>query len=416
MKTIFLAAGRSSRMDPISDKNFLSFGGEPLILKLLKNAHKGGLDNFIIVGNKHNYESLKVIKTQNEFLKNSIITTQSNLDEGMAGGVLAGLEYVKSNDTVFVLGGNDLVDYKIYQELITNTEKHDGSILGKAIDTYFPGGYLEVDNDQCITSIVEKPAPGTEPSNLINIVAHGFKKSETLKKALINATSDKDDLYEVALDTCFKDLKFKVVKYTGSWKAIKYPWHILEMSEIFMNQKYNLCSSSEYTEIKPRVWIHKTALVSDRVTIKGENIVIEAGAKIYENAVICGPCYIGKEVIIGNGSLIREANIEKKCVIGYNTEIARSYLAENVSTHIAYVGDSIIDKNVNFGAYSCTANLRLDQKDVGVKIKGKLVDSQRKKLGTIAGDGVQIGVGAKLMPGSKIPCKTLISPNEVFKS
>jgi|GEM_PF-3789831 len=37
MKTIFLAAGRSSRMDPISDKNFLDFLGEPLLLHLLRN-------------------------------------------------------------------------------------------------------------------------------------------------------------------------------------------------------------------------------------------------------------------------------------------------------------------------------------------------------------------------------------------
>ena len=62
IQTIFLAAGRSSRMHPISDKNFLEFLGEPLLLKLLKNAHIGGLKHFVIVGNKENLKKIKTIE------------------------------------------------------------------------------------------------------------------------------------------------------------------------------------------------------------------------------------------------------------------------------------------------------------------------------------------------------------------
>lgn len=81
---------------------------------------------------------------------------------------------------------------------------------------------------------------------------------------------------------------------------------------------------------------------------------------------------------------------------------------------MAYIGDSVVDDNVNFGAFSCTANLRLDKKNVRVKIKEALIDSHHTKLGAIIGQGTQIGIGAKLMPGCKSPVETLIRPGEIW--
>jgi NDP-sugar pyrophosphorylase family protein len=81
---------------------------------------------------------------------------------------------------------------------------------------------------------------------------------------------------------------------------------------------------------------------------------------------------------------------------------------------MAYIGDSIVDDAVNFGAYSCTANLRLDKKSVRVKIKDESIDSNHTKLGAIVGKGTQIGIGAKLMPGCKTPVQTLVRPGEIW--
>ena len=400
MKTIFLAAGRSSRMDPIRDKNFLEFCGKPLMLHLLESTHRAGVTEFIIVGNYENLEFIKTLCKQYPFLQEAQITEQPRLEEGMAGGILAGLEFCDADEPVLVHNGNDFVDADAIAEVIQGVGQSKGCILGQRRETYFPGGYLSVNEDKRITGIIEKPGAGNEPSDLINIVIHSFATAEALKNALETAKSEADDVYEVALDHLFKNYHFEVVEYEGFWQTIKYPWHVLEMMDLILSHQPSFVGSK--------------AEIAANVTIKGENVYIADSAKIHENAVINGPAYIGEGVIVGNNALVRNACIGENSVVGFNTEVARSWLGKNVSSHIAYIGDSIVDDEVNFGAYSCTANLRLDKKTVCVKVKEGRVDSGHQKLGATLGRGTQIGIGAKLMPGCKTPVGTLIRPGEVW--
>ncbi len=399
MKTIFLASGRSARMEPLSDKNLLEFCGEPLVLKLLKNAQAGGLENFIVVTNGENTDAIHDILKANNFPAE--IAVQKDLNEGMAGGVASGLELVNDDDSVFVLGGNDYIEASAYEEVLKKSKEMDGGLLAKKVEKYFPGGYLQVTGKNKIVSIIEKPCEGSEPSDLVNIVVHFFMRARDLKQALKTAQSQKDDVYEVALQSLFDQKNFVAVKYDGVWRSVKYPWHVLELGELFLSQQKTQISSK--------------AEIAESAKIKGEGVVVEDGVKIFENAVIQGPCYLGKNVVVGNNALVRNSILGEDSVAGYNTEIARSFLSPNVTTHISYVGDSIIDRGVNFGAFSCTANLRLDHKTVRVKIKGERVDSLHKKLGAIVGEGAQIGTHAMLMPGVCIERAKLCPPGEVQK-
>jgi len=42
-----------------------------------------------------------------------------------------------------------------------------------------------------------------------------------------------------------------------------------------------------------------------------------------------------------------------------------------------------------------------------------VVDSGRRKLGVVLGDGVKSGIGALFMPGVKVGCNSWIGPNVV---
>ena len=400
MKTIFLAAGKSSRMAPFEEKNLLSFCGKPLIQHLIENAQKGGLGPFIIVCNKKNKPVFeKILFSQ----KNCSFVLQEDLKTGMAGGVLAGLSQIQKNEPIFILGGNDFVSFQIYKKIIQEGEKHDGSLLAKKVSHYFPGGYLSFSSKKILSTLIEKPVPGKEPSSFINIVAHYFKNSQDLKQALLSATSSHDDIYETALQSLFQTKKFKAVFYNDFWETIKYPWHILSMMKKFL--------FSQKSFIAPSVQIADTA------RIRGKGVILSDGVRLFDNAVVVGPCFIGKNTIIGNNALVRESNIGDNCIIGYNSEVARSFLNNNVQTHIAYVGDSVIDSGVNFGAFSCTANLRLDQKDIKITLlKNKnRINSQRQKLGSIIGKNTQIGIHALMMPGCILPKNSFINPNEIKK-
>lgn len=403
MKTIFLASGQSSRMSPLSDKTLLSFCGKPLLIHLLQKAKTAGLENFVIVGNELNKEAIENILKEYDFPAE--ITLQDNLAEGMAGGIKDGLKKVSDDESVIILGGNDYVENQAYLDILKALKESDGVILGKNIESYFPGGYLSVNKENRIESIIEKPGEGNEPSNKINIVLHGFKNAGDLKQSLNTVKSSSDDVYEKALDLLFKEKNITCVDYTGVWQAIKYPWHVLEMQEILLKESLQKNENS----------IHSTVIIADTARIRGEGVLIEEGVNIQDNAVIQGPCYIGKNSIIGNNVLLRNAHIGNNCTIGYNSEIARSYLAEKVSTHISYIGDSIVDKNVNFGAFSTTANLRLDQSPVKVKIKEERISTKRVKFGAIVGAFAQIGIHSLLMPGSKVDSHEFILPGEIKK-
>jgi bifunctional UDP-N-acetylglucosamine pyrophosphorylase/glucosamine-1-phosphate N-acetyltransferase len=86
--------------------------------------------------------------------------------------------------------------------------------------------------------------------------------------------------------------------------------------------------------------------------------------------------------------------------IGNAVEIKNSIIMDNTNVgHLSYVGDSIIGSYSNFGAGTITANLRHDDRDVHVTVKGNRISSGRRKLGAIIGDDVKTGIGTSISPG-----------------
>jgi acetyltransferase-like isoleucine patch superfamily enzyme len=65
--------------------------------------------------------------------------------------------------------------------------------------------------------------------------------------------------------------------------------------------------------------------------------------------------------------------------------------------------DTIAGNDVNFASGVITTNLRHDNKNIRVLIKDTLVDTGRRKLGTIVGDHARFGANTTLYPGRSIP-------------
>ena len=387
MQVILLAAGQSTRLSPIEDKNLLEFGGKTLIEHQVTALKQAKLRDIVVVANKFNLERIRLALHS---FKNVAVTEQKDLPEGMKGGVLAGAKIVKHKN-VLVMSTNDVFDVQLFEDMIKASKNKDidGVIAGKKMHEYFPGGYLEIDKKNLITNIIEKPGKGKEPSKLVNLVCHIYNDFPAFAKYLNSVTSKKDDKYEVALENYIKKGKAKMLAhtYTGEWRAIKYPWHILDLMEHYL------------AEQKPK--IDKSAEIAKSAFIEG-NVVIEKNVKVLHNAVIKGPAFIGEGSVIANNALIRSSMIGRNCVVGYSTEIGRSYLNHDVWMHSNYVGDSIIDSNVSFGAGTVLGNLRFDEENVKVTIKKERMDTGRNKFGAIIGSGVRFGINASTNPGVKI--------------
>ncbi len=395
MQVILLAAGQSTRLEPIEDKNLLQFGGKTLIEHRVAALKKAKIRDIVVVGGAHNLGRLKKVLRG---FKNVVVAEQKKLEDGMAGGVLAGADVVKHKN-IMVLSTNDVFEDVLFEKALQAAKAaEDGVIVGKRMMSYFPGGYLSVDKKGNLTGVVEKPGAGKEPSDMVNMVLHIYNDFPSFISQLKAVKGKADGRYEKALDQYIKKGKarLKVLKYNGYWQPIKFPWHILRVMEHFLDR--------QEAKIDRSAKISKTAVV-------GDNVYIGKGVKVMEHAVIHGPAYIGDGCVIANNSLVRGSMLGDNSVVGFSTEVARSYLNHDVWTHTNYVGDSVVDHNVSFGAGTVLGNLRFDEENVKVNIKNAKEDTGTPKFGAIIGSGVRFGINASTNPGVKIGRNSFVGGN-----
>jgi NDP-sugar pyrophosphorylase family protein len=152
--------------------------------------------------------------------------------------------------------------------------------------------------------------------------------------------------------------------------------------------------------------------LSPDVHLSGDRIVICAGARIHPTAVIEGPIYIGRDVEIRPGAYLRGGIwIGDRCVVGANTEIKRAILFPHAKApHLNYVGDSILGADVNLGAGTILSNFRHDGANIRIPHNDSRLDTGRRKLGAILGDGVLTGCNSVLHPGVVVGQGTQIYP------
>jgi UDP-N-acetylglucosamine diphosphorylase/glucosamine-1-phosphate N-acetyltransferase len=396
MKAVFLCGGIGKRMFPITeDKFLLKFAGKTLLRLQLEAAGQAGLTDFIIVGNKYNMEQIE--RTISEISGSNIKLVLQKQPLGIGDALLAAAPHLDGG--ILIVNPNDVFSSSAYGRLIKAAKKKSSGsyILGYKTRGYFPGGYLVVNKASELEHIVEKPKPGEEPGDLVNVLVHLHTDSKRLIDYIKLVKTSRDDVYECALDNLVKDgYKINVVPYQDFWAPIKYPWHIFDVVKYFLDTG------------QPQ--IHRSASISPRAMVEGK-VIIEEGVRVLENAVVRGPAYIGAGSLIGNNVLVRDySHIGADCVIGYGTEVKSSYIGEGCWVHSSYIGDSIIGKNCSFGAGTVLANFRFDEKNVPVNVGSEAIDTGRDKLGAIIGDNCKTGINASVMPGIKI------GPNSVVGS
>jgi bifunctional UDP-N-acetylglucosamine pyrophosphorylase/glucosamine-1-phosphate N-acetyltransferase len=346
-KAVFLCGGRGKRMFPIAeDKFLLNFLGKPLLEHQIEAACQAGLSHFVMIGNLDNIGKIKGITRRIPGIKAAFALQKQSL--GIADALKSAEPLLRGQ--LLVINPNDVFSASAYAKIMTAAQRTPASsyILGYQVQEYFPGGYLQVNPRNELLHIVEKPNPGEEPSNLVNILIHCHSNPRELLRQIETVQTVRDDVYECALDNMVKaGHKIRVVPYKDFWAPIKYPWHIFKVMEYMLDNAEPCIASS--------------ARISKKATIEGK-VVLGENVRVLENAVIRGPVYVGPNSIIGNSALVRDySHIGASSVVGYSTEVKHSYIGDNCWFHSNYVGDSIIDDNCSLGSGTVLANFRLDE-------------------------------------------------------
>jgi len=180
---------------------------------------------------------------------------------------------------------------------------------------------------------------------------------------------------------------FQVI--TGGGKRIRRSGKV-HASAVLVGRKW--ISIGKKTEIGPGVVLDAT----------NGPIVIGSRVRIYPQAVIEGPCFVGDGAVIKIGAKIYgSTSIGPLCKAGGEVDHSILHACAN-KQHDGFLGHSYIAPWVNLGAGTTTSNLKNTYGIIKVHVDGRLVDSGEMFVGLTAGDHVKTGINATLDTGSVI--------------
>lgn len=180
-------------------------------------------------------------------------------------------------------------------------------------------------------------------------------------------------------------------------KGFTYPWEALSgIKQLILSLGEHL--GEDYEEVKPQVWVHKTATVAPTAFL-GAPCIIGAGTEVRHCAFVRGSALVGEN-----------------CVVGNSVELKNAILFDNVQVpHYNYVGDSILGYKSHMGAGSLTSNVKSDKTLVVVKSAEEQIPTGLKKFGAMLGDHVEVGCNSVLNPGTVIGPNTNIYPTSCVR-
>ncbi|WP_254529886.1 bifunctional sugar-1-phosphate nucleotidylyltransferase/acetyltransferase [Natrinema gelatinilyticum] len=390
MKAVVLAAGQGTRMRPLSEsvpKPMLPVADRPLAAHTVDAAVDAGAEEIVLV---IGYEAKAVRGYFGDVYRGTPVSYAVQEEQaGTADAVNAARDFLEGSFAV--LNGDNLYDPAAIDRLF------DACPAICAIEVDEPSNYgvlsTDMGTDGRVTEIVEKP--NDPPTNLANAGAYAFPaearewlevpESERGEREITDVVTQVIDEYTVTPVALER------------WLDVGRPWELLEANEWKLG------------ELDRRI----DGEVSGDARLEG-GVVVEPGATVRSGVVIEGPALIREGATVGPNAYVRGATvIGPDAEIGHAVEIKNSVVSRGTSvSHLSYVGDSVLGRNVNLGAGTTVANLRHDDDDIKFTVKGDRIPTGRRKLGVITGDEVKTGINSSLTPGLKLGPGSTTRPGE----
>jgi bifunctional UDP-N-acetylglucosamine pyrophosphorylase/glucosamine-1-phosphate N-acetyltransferase len=387
MQTVILAAGRGTRMRPLTDslpKPMLPVAGSPLAAHAADAAVEAGASELLVVVG---YEAGLVRDFFGDSYRGVPVTTvrQEN-QRGTADAVRAASDHL---DGAFaVLNGDNIYTASAVASLFENGP----SIAGIRVDDPTNYGVLSADGDR-VVDIVEKP--DDPPSNVANAGAYAFPAPA---RDWLSVEPSERGEYELTDVVARVVEEFDVTAVElDRWLDVGRPWELLAANEWKLG------------DLDRRI----DGEVADDAHLRG-TVVVESGATVEPGVVVEGPTLIRSGAHVGPNAYVRGHTLLGEGVeVGHGVEIKNSVLMRETSvSHLSYVGDSVLGREVNFGAGTTAGNLRHDDEPVELTVKGERVSTGRRKFGVVVGDGAKTGINTSLDPGVTLSTGARTAPGE----
>jgi bifunctional UDP-N-acetylglucosamine pyrophosphorylase/glucosamine-1-phosphate N-acetyltransferase len=381
-------------------KVLLPVAGVPMLERLVRQFAAAGIGRFTIVTA---YRAEKVREALGDGRAIGPKVRIDYVDQGEPRGTghaaTVGLGASGIKDEPFLIANGDIVlDDADVARLMAGAA--DGGAVGtaRAADPTRFGVFRMDATGAHPVEIVEKSE--RPPSEWINAGVYAIPKGADFAADLAQLAVSSRGEYEItdAMTRAFRrGLRVRMVEFAG-WQDVGRPWDLLVANERLLR---TLVSANAGT-IEPGATLHGAVHVG-------------AGTRIRAGSYLEGPVWIGAEASIGPNCYIRPYTVIGRGVrVGNGCEVKASLLMDGTHVgHLSYVGDSVLGAGVNLGAGTKVANLRHDGKSVRVEWEGQRVDTGRRKMGVILGDGVHTGINTSLNAGVVLAAHATTLPGEV---
>jgi bifunctional UDP-N-acetylglucosamine pyrophosphorylase/glucosamine-1-phosphate N-acetyltransferase len=403
---IVLAAGKGTRMKTELPKCAFPILKKPMIKYIYENIEKSIIDETtIVVG----YQKEILMDIIGDSVNYAIQSVQKGT--GHAVMVTRDIMEKRRGTTIIMLGDMPLVDYKVINKVINYHRDKDNDLTILTTKFTQPKGYGRIIRNEHgnIESIVEHNDCTFEQKR-INEVNTGIY---VVNNAILYKIIDK-----------IKPNEKKQEYYLTDIVEIMKPDYRVDTFELWDNAKvmgvndlYSISIAEHYLRnvINRQHMLNGVSIITPSTVTIGHNVSIESNVIIYPNTYITGDSVIKSGSKIGPNTEIHSsvihnnvrvqhslifdseiksdasvgpfAHLRQGAVIGERNrignfvEIKKSIIGEGTkASHLAYIGDTITGKNVNFGCGSITVNYD------GIK-----------KHQTIIGDDVFIGCNTNLI-------------------
>ena len=387
MQTVILAAGKGTRMRPLTaqrPKPMLPVADRPLVAHVADAAVDAGASELVFVVG---YEAAAVREYFGADYRDVPVTFVSqDRQRGTADAVRAARGHL--DGPFAVLNGDNLYNPAAIAKLFERAP----ALAATTVDDPTSYGVVSV-ADGRVTDIVEKPSE--PPSSLANAGAYALPAAARGWLDVPESERGEHEITDV-VERVVAESTLSLVR-ADRWLDVGRPWELLAANEWKLDDLER--------DIR--------GVVADDATLRG-SVVVEAGATVEPGVVIEGPALVRAGAHVGPNAYIRGQTLLGEDVeVGHSVEVKNSVVMSGTNVpHLSYVGDSVLGRSVNLGASTTVANLRHDDQPVRMTVKGERVSTGRRKFGVVVGDGAKTGIDTSLNAGVVLDAGARTGPGE----
>jgi len=329
---MILAAGVGSRLDPLTrnvPKPMVPIINQPVMEHIVRLLVQHGFDD--IYCNTHYLAD----QIEGYFGDGRALgaTTHFNRETelmGTAGGVKRVAEeknFFSADEPFIVVGGDDLTNVDLTAMLRFHRENNAlATIALTTVSDPSQFGVVVLDEANRIKQFVEKPAPGTAPSDLVNTGVYLFEAGIL---DLIPSGEFHDfgkNVFPFLLEQSQPFFGFTINDY---WRDVGNMREYRECQDDFFSGEVAL--HVNVPQVEPGLWLGKDTRIDPTATIErpcviGPRCVIGAHASILKNSVLGEGCIIGSGATVAQSILWARSQVEpgthvQRCVVGFDCRV-----------------------------------------------------------------------------------------------